>query len=203
MVGKLLFVIGTVVTFACVVRAQDCKAKFAVGYTDGGKIQTGLTQEQRKYWDKEGAKKFKGMCLEFAKPDYFILWSVGVSGKELAESGVGNFNRARETGQASTTPNPAGTNKISTTDSRWVDSTLFIRESSQVRAKANYWIMDLSKTPSAVIRTGQGYRTLPEGMGVASGHGEKVNAQDMSSTVPDETEALENALKWLKKEKKI
>jgi hypothetical protein len=202
-VGKLIVVIGSVVAFAGGVRAQDCKAKFAVGYTDGGKMQTGLTQEQRKYWDKEGAKKFKGMCLDFAKPDYFILWSVGVSGQELAEMGVGNFNRARETGQASSTPNPSGSDKTSTTDSRWVDSTLFIRQSSQVRAKANYWIMDLSKNPSAVIRTGQGYRMLPEGMGVASGHGEKVNAQDMSSTVPDETEALENALKWLKKEKKI
>jgi hypothetical protein len=40
-------------------------------------------------------------------------------------------------------------------------------------------------------------------MGVASSPGQKVNAEDMSSTVPDETEALENALKWLKKEKKL
>jgi len=68
-VGKLVAVIGTVVAFAGAVRAQDCKAKFAVGYTDGRKMQTGLTQEQRKYWDKEGAKKFKGMCLDFAEPD--------------------------------------------------------------------------------------------------------------------------------------
>lgn len=200
---KMLAVILCAGALASGLWAQDCKAKFAVGYTDGKKMQTGLTQEQRKYWDKEGAKKFRGMCLDFAKPDYFILWSVGVSGQELAESGVGNFNRARETGQASTTPSPTGADKTSTTDSRWVDSTLYIGASSQVRAKANYWIMDLSKNPSAVIRTGQGYRTLPEGMGAASGHGEKVNAQDMSSTIPDETEALENALKWLKKEKKI
>lgn len=200
---RMLAVILWAGILASGIGAQDCKAKFAVGYTDGKKMQAGLTQEQRKYWDKEGAKKFKGMCLDFAKPDYFILWSVGVSGQELAESGVGNFNRARETGQASTTPSPTGTDKTSTTDSRWVDSTLLIGASSQVRAKANYWIMDLSKNPSGVIRTGQGYRTLPEGMGVASGHGEKVNAQDMSSTVPDETEAMENALKWLKKEKKI
>jgi hypothetical protein len=166
-------------------------------------MQTGLTQEQRKYWEKEGAKKFKGMCLDFGKPDYFILWSVGIAGQELAESGVGNFNRARETGQASTTPNQAGTEKTSTTDSRWMDSTLFIGQSSQVRAKANYWILDLSKNPVAVIRTGQGYRQMPTGLGVANSPGEKVNAQDMSSTVADETEAMENALKWLKKEKKI
>jgi hypothetical protein len=84
-----------------------------------------------------------------------------------------------------------------------MDSTLFIGQSSQVRAKANYWILDLSKNPAAVIRTGQGYRQMPTGLGVANSPGEKVNAQDMSSTVADETEAMENALKWLKKEKKI
>jgi hypothetical protein len=201
--GKLLAVISTAFALAGALHAQDCKAKFAVGYTDGKKMQTGLTPEQRKYWEKDGVKKFKGMCLDFAKPDYFILWSVGISGQELAEAGVENFNRARETGQATSTPSPARADKTSTTDSRWVDSTLFVRASSQVRAKANYWVMDLSKTPSVVIRTGQGYRQLPAGLGVASSPGEKVNAQDMSSTVPDETEALENALKWLKKEKKI
>lgn len=185
--------------------AQDCKAKFAVGYTDGTKTQTGLTPEQRKYWDKEGSKKFKGMCLDFAKPDYMILWSVGVAGKELVESGVGNFNRNRETGESTTGAgtSAASTAKNATTDSRWTDSTLYIRASSQVRAKADYWILDLSKSPAPVIRTGQGYRTLPNGMGAASGHGEKVNAEDMSSTIADETEALENALKWLKKEKKL
>jgi hypothetical protein len=201
--GKLLAVISTGFALAGALHAQDCKAKFAVGYTDGKKMQTGLTPEQRKYWEKDGVKKFKGMCLDFGKPDYFILWSVGISGQELAEAGVENFNRARETGQATSTPNPTGTEKTSTTDSRWVDSTLFVRASSQVRAKANYWVMDLSKTPAVVIRAGQGYRQLPAGMGVASSPGEKVNAQEMSSTVPDETEALENALKWLKKEKKI
>jgi hypothetical protein len=203
LIRKLLAATSTVFALAGALRAQDCKAKFAVGYTDGKKMQTGLTQEQRKYWDKEGGKKFKGMCLDFGNPDYFILWSVGLTGQELAESGVGNFNRARETGQSTTTPNPTGTAKISTTDSRWTDSTLFIGQSSQVRAKANYWIMDLSKNPATVIRAGQGYRLLPEGLGVANSPGEKVNAQDMSSTVPDETEAMENALKWLKKEKKI
>jgi len=174
-----------------------------VAYTDGVKIQPGMTPEQRKYWDKEGAKKFKGMCLDFTKPDYVILWSVGVVGKELVESGVGNFNRSRETGQATTLQNPTGSDKTTTTDSRWTDSTLYIRSSGQVRAKADYWILDMSKTPAPVIRTGQGYRQLPNGMAVASSPGEKVNAADMSSTVADETEAIENALKWLKKEKKL
>jgi hypothetical protein len=201
---KKIFVVVVGWAILCgVSQAQDCKMKFAVGYTDGTKMQTGLTPEQRKYWDKEGTKKFKGMCLDFAKPDYMILWSVGVAGKELAESGVGNFNRSRETGQATSVPNQAGSDKTSTTDSRWTDSTLFIRSSSQVRAKAEYWVLDMSKSPAQVIRTGQGYRQLPSGMGVASSPGQKVNAEDMSSTVPDETEALENALKWLKKEKKL
>jgi len=183
--------------------AQECKAKFAVEYTDGQHMQSGLTPDQRKYWETEGAKKLKGMCLDFAKPDYLIVWSVGVSGKELAESGVGNFNRARETGEASTSVNQASSNKMSTTDSRWVDSTVFVMASSAVRAKADYMILDLSKNPASVIRMGQGYRDLPSGMGVASGHGEKINSQDLSSTIPDPAAALENALKWLKKEKKL
>ena len=136
---KKIFVVVVGWAILCgVSQAQDSKMKFAVGYTDGTKMQTGLTPEQRKYWDKEGTKKFKGMCLDFAKPDYMILWSVGVAGKELAESGVGNFNRSRETGQATSVPNQAGSDKTSTTDSRWTDSTLFIRSSSQVRAKAEW-----------------------------------------------------------------
>jgi hypothetical protein len=92
---------------------------------------------------------------------------------------------------------------MSTTDSRWKDSTVFIGQSSAVRAKAEYWILDLAKQGAPVIRAGQGYRVMPTGLGVANGPGEKANAQDLSSTIADPTEALENALKWLKKEKKI
>jgi len=203
MVRYVLFVFLCAIVSCTESVAQECKAKFAVGYTDGKQMQSGLTPEQRKYWEKDGAKKFKGICLDFAKPDYLILWSIGVSGKELAESSVGNFNRSRETGQATSTPNQAINDKASTTDSRWMDSTIFVRSSSMVRAKADYWILDLSKQPAPVIRNGQGYTELPSGMGVANRPGEKVDAQDMSSTIPDPTVALENALKWLKKEKKL
>lgn len=203
MVRNILLVLLCATMSSAELVAQECKAKFAVGYTDGKQTQSGLTPEQRKYWEKDGVKKFKGMCLDFAKPDYFILWSVGISGKELAESSVGNFNRARETGQATSTPNQAINDKTSTTDSRWADSTIFVRSSSAIRAKADYWILDLSKQPAAMIRNGQGYTELPSGMGVANRPGEKLDAQDMSSTIPDPTVALENALKWLKKEKKL
>jgi hypothetical protein len=203
MVRNIPFVLLCAILGCAEVAGQECKTKFAVGYTDGKQVQSGLTPEQRKFWEKDGSKKFKGICLDFAKPDYVILWSVGVSGKELAESSVSNFNRARETGQATSTPSPNTYNKTSTTDSRWVDSTIFIRSSSAVRAKADYWILDMSKEPAPVIRNGQGYTELPRGMGVASGPGQKVNAQDMSSTIADPTVALENALKWLKKEKKL
>jgi hypothetical protein len=199
-------VIGVALCFAALggaALAQECKLTFAVGYADGKSLQTGLTQPQRKYWEKEGTKMFKGLCLDFKKPDYLILWSVGLSGKELVETGVGAFNRNRQTGEATTNVNQASTDKISTTDSRWMDSTVMIRGSSQVRAKAEYWILDLTQTSGPVIRTGQGFRQLPSDMGVANRPGEKVNAQDMSSTIPDETEALENALKWLKKQKKL
>jgi hypothetical protein len=115
---KMVALLLCAAAFAGALRAQECKAKFAVGFTDGKGVQSGLTTEQRKYWEKEGVKKFKGMCLDFAKPEYLILWSVGLSGKELAESGVGNFNRARETGEATTMVNPTTSDKMSTTDSR-------------------------------------------------------------------------------------
>jgi hypothetical protein len=200
---KMVALLLCAAAFAGALQAQECKAKFAVGYMDGKGVQSGLTTEQRKYWEKEGVKKFKGVCLDFTKPEYLILWSVGLSGKELAESGVGNFNRARETGEATTMVNPTTSNKMSTTDSRWKDSTVFIGQSSAVRAKAEYWILDLAKQGAPVIRAGQGYRVMPTGLGVANGPGEKANAQDLSSTIADPTEALENALKWLKKEKKI
>jgi hypothetical protein len=203
MVHRVLAAIMFVGVFASMLVAQDCKVKFGVGYTDGKQIQPGLTPEQKKYWETEGSKKLKGMCLDLAKPDYVILWSVGVSGKELLEVGVANFNRNQDTGESTTAIRQTYWNKVSTSDNRSLNATTYVRDSSAVRAKADYWILDLSKSPAPIIRTGQGYRSVPAGMGVAASHGEKINAQDLSSTMPDETAALENALKWLKKEKRI
>jgi hypothetical protein len=49
--------------------AQDCKLKFSVAYSDGKSIQVGLTPEQKKMWDHDAAKKFKGLCLDDKAPD--------------------------------------------------------------------------------------------------------------------------------------
>jgi len=43
-------------------RAQGCKIKFAVVYNDSEKLQIGLTPEQKKMWDHDAPKKFKGLC---------------------------------------------------------------------------------------------------------------------------------------------
>ncbi len=203
MMHKILAAMIFLGVFGGTLPAQDCKLKFSVGYTDGKQIQPGLTPDQKKYWDAEGSKKLKGMCLDYAKPDYVILWSVGVSGKELLEIGVANFNRNQETGEATTAMRQTYWSKVNTSDDRMLTATTYVRDSSAVRAKADYWILDLSKSPAPIIRTGQGYRDVPARMGVVAGQGDKVNAQDLSSTIPDETVALENALKWLKKDKKL
>lgn len=182
---------------------QECKTKFAVAYTDGKTLQVGLTQEQKKFWDHDGAKKFKRMCLDQLKPDYLILWTYGLSGAELNQVGVDSYNRARETGQATSGPNSTSNEKTSTTDTRWMDSNVFIRPSAVVRAKADYWVLDTSKQPYPVIRKGQGYRDLPDGMDVVNRPGEKSSVSDSASTIADPAVALENALKWLKKDKKL
>jgi hypothetical protein len=185
------------------VAAQECKLKFAVAYTDGKNTQVGLTDDQKKFWLKDGPKKFKGLCPDANKPDYIILWSEGMSGGELAQSSVDAFNRGRSTGQTASLGGTASSEKTSTTDTRWTDSTVIIGQSALVRAKVDYWILDTSKTPYAMIRKGQGYRDMPSNMGVANNPGEKASSADMASTIADPAVALENALKWLKKEKKI
>jgi hypothetical protein len=189
--------------FAGALWAQDCKARFAVAYSDGKLVQPGLTQEQRKYWDKDGRKKFKGMCLDLAKPDYVILWSVGVSGKELAQVAVANFNRNQDTGESTTATRQTYWSKTSTSDDRSLNAAVYLRDWSGIRGKAEYRILDLSKNPAATIREGQGYQDVPGGIRTRAGQGEKVDTADLASTIPDPVAAMENALKWLRKEKKL
>lgn len=178
--------------------------KFAVAYTDGKEVQPGLTQDQRKYWEKEGAKKFKGMCLDLAKPDYVVLWAVGVSGKEFAQVAVANFNRNQETGESTTATRQTNWTRTSTSDNRALTGAVYLRDWSGIRGKANYWVLDLSKNPAATIREGQAYQDVPgTSNNTRAGHEEKVNAEDLASTIPDPVAAMENALKWLKKEKKF
>ena len=184
-------------------RAQDCKVKFAVAYTDGKEIQPGLTQDQKKYWDKEGAKKYKGMCLDAGKPDYVVLWAVGVTGKELAQVAVANFNRNQETGESTTATRQTYWSRTSTSDDRSLTGAVYVKDWSGLRGKAGYWILDLSKNPAVTVREGQAYQDVPMGTNTRAGQGERINAEDVASTIPDPVAALENALKWLKKEKKI
>ena len=102
--------------------------------------------------------------------------------------------------------NGPGAIKTSSMDNRWTYATAYIRPSSAVRAKAQYWVLDssdLTKETLPVLRTGEGSSVVPSTLGHANGSGDKMRASDMALTIADPTAALENALKWLKKEKKI
>jgi hypothetical protein len=172
--------------------AQDCKLKFSVAYTDGKTVQVGLTPEQKKMWDHDAAKKFKSLCLDDKAPDFLVLWNQGLNGAELAQVGVDRANVILSTGQTATT---------TTAQASVTSAYHYVRPSSQVRGKALYTILDASKKPYEVIHQGEGYQDVPRD--VKTGVDRSVNASDVASTVPDPAAALENALKWLKKVKKI
>jgi hypothetical protein len=175
--------------------AQECKLKFSVAYNDGKALQVGLTPEQKKLWDHDGAKKFKAMCLNAKEPNYIILWSDGLDGAELTKASINQFNILKTTGEyAATTIDLHGS---------LTAQTLYVRPTSMIRAKTDYLILDTSKTPYALIRQGQGYQDVPARTYRANQPGQKVNAEDIASTIGDPVAALENALKWLKKEKKL
>jgi hypothetical protein len=201
MVKRLVCVAALIVSGPVLAAAQECKVKFAVAYADGKALQVGLTAEQKKFWDREGAKHFKGMCLDAKESNYIILWSEGLSGAESAQAGIDQFNRGRATGQTASMPTNPNPDKSSTTDSRLISGTAYIRPSQEVREKADYLILDTAKTPFAVVRKGQGYQDVP--VGRANHPGESTKASDMASTIADPAAAMENALKWLKKEKKL
>ena len=172
-------------------RAQECKLKFSVAYTDGKTIQVGLTPEQKKMWDHDGAKKFKGMCLDDKAPGFVILWNQGLNGAELGQTSVDQFNTVRSTGQSN-----------ATLDAPFVtSSTFYVHPSSQIRGKANYSVLDTSKKPYVPVHQGEGHQDVPQG--TQNSPGQTINTSDLASTIPDPVEALANALKWLKKEKKI
>jgi hypothetical protein len=201
MVNKIVCVAALALAGPVLATAQECKVKFAVAYADGKTLQVGLTAEQKKFWDREGVKHFKGMCLDAKEPNYIILWSEGLSGAESAQAGIDQFNRGRATGQTASTPTNPNPDKSSTTDSGLISGTTYIRPSQEVRERADYLILDTSKTPFAIVRKGQGYQDVP--VGRANQPGESAKASDMASTIADPAAAMENALKWLKKEKKL
>jgi len=172
--------------------AQGCKLKFSVVFNDGENLQVGLTSHQKKMWDHDSAKKFKGMCLDDTAPDIIILWNQGLNGSELAKASVDHANVILSTGETPTT---------STSNHSVTSAYHYVRASSQVRGKANYYILDTSKKPYPMLHQGEAYQDVPRD--VKTGVDRSVNNSDIASTIPDPTGALENALKWLKKDKKI
>jgi hypothetical protein len=84
MIRRTIYFVVVCFAVPLVTLAQDCKIKFAVFYNDGQTLQIGLTPEQKKMWDRDGAKKYKGMCLDEKEPNFLVLWSEGLNGAELA-----------------------------------------------------------------------------------------------------------------------
>jgi hypothetical protein len=192
MLQRVIVLTFFVTATAHVSPAQDCKLKFSVAYSDGKSIQVGLTPDQKKFWDHDASKKFKGLCLDENSPDFIILWNQGLNGAELAQSSVDRANVILSTGQTPTT---------TTAQASVTSAYHYVRPSSQVRGKAVYLILDTSKKPYPTIHQGEGYQDVPRD--VKTGIDRSVNASDVASTIADPTAALENAVKWLKKEKKI
>jgi hypothetical protein len=82
-----------------------------------------------------------------------------------------------------------------------MSTTIRLRPSGQVRARTDYVVLDTSKSPYVIVRQDQGYQDVPQG---GTNHpNQSAKTTDIASTIADPTVALENALKWLKKEKKL
>jgi hypothetical protein len=175
--------------------AQTCKVKVAVGYTDGEKTEIGFTAEQKKLWEHEGAKHYAGFCLDAREPNYLILWTEGLTGGEQEKAALDRFNRGRATGQNTSTGPGTPVNAP-----EWTSSRAIIRPSQGVREKAQYWVLDRSKTPPIVVKQGTAYQDVP--MGRVNQPGQSVKTSDLASTISDPAGALENALKWIKKTNK-
>ena len=175
--------------------AQDCKIKFAVVYNDGEKLQIGLTPEQKKCGITMHPRKFKGLCADDKDPNYIILlWSEGLSDAELTKVGLDHFNNLRSTGEI-----PGGNSNVK--NFSLMSTTIRLTPSGQVRARTDYVVLDTSKFPFVIVRQGQGYQDVPQG---GTNHpSQSAETTDIASTIADPTVALENALKCLKKEKKL
>ena len=135
-------------------------------------------------WDHHAPKKFKGLCADDKDPNYIILRSEGLSGAELTKVGLDHFNNLRSTGEL-----PDGNSNVK--NFSLMSTTIRLRPSGQVRARTDYVVLDTSKSPYVIVRQGQGYQHVPQG------------GTNHPSQSADPTVALENALKWLKKEKKL
>ena len=82
-----------------------------------------------------------------------------------------------------------------------MSTTIRLRPSGQVRARTDYVVLDTSKSPYVIVRQGRGFQDVPQG---GTNHpSQSAKTTDIASIIADPTVALENTLKWLKKEKKL
>jgi hypothetical protein len=179
--------------------AQDCKAHFSVAHSDGKTIQPGLTAEQSKFWQQNGEKKYKGMCLDEEKPQYLILWTEDLVNGQISQAITDDLNRVRRA-PSSTGIRNQGTEKASVN----------AIPSASIHETAYFFVFDLSQDPAAMLYKGKGETARPlvatqssrnsRGSTVVKGN-EQVNASDFSRTIADPVEAMKNALEWLKKKK--
>lgn len=180
--------------------AQTCTISYSVAFSDGKTVQVGLTAEQKKFLEGDGTKRYKGICLNPANPDYLILWTEGLSGSELAKVTADAATRGRATGETTSTPSGSARLNAPGNSSGWLESGMTIKRSSVVRGQAYYWILDNSKNPPQIVHNGEGHQDVPQNSRNDPGHA--VNTSDFASTISDPTEALNSALKWIKKERK-
>jgi hypothetical protein len=179
--------------------AQDCKARFSVAHSDGKTIQPGLTAEQTKFWQQNGEKKYKGICLDEEKPQYLILWTEDLANGQISQAITDDLNRVRRA-PSSTGIRNQGTEKASVN----------AISSASIHETAYFFVFDLSQDPAAMLYKGKGETARPllatqssrnsRGSTVVQGN-EQVNASDFSRTIADPVEAMKNALEWLKKKK--
>lgn len=172
---------------------QDCKLRFSVAYTNGKNIHVGLTSDQRKMWSHAAAEEFKGLCLDDNAASFIILWGQGPESPELSKMAIDQCNAIR------LTPKPNANVKTPDTTSSATPSGY---ESSPPRGRANYFILDASRQPCSLVHRGDGYQPVPIHTGTVIDY-HPVDVSDPALTTPDPVEALFNALKWLKKEKKL
>jgi hypothetical protein len=114
--------------------------------------------------------------LDDKAPDYIILWNQGLNGSDLVKASVDRANLILSTGEIPTT----------TTAQHSVNSAYhYVRPSSLVQGKADYFVLDTSKKPYAMIHQGQGYQDVPRD--VKRGFDRSVNAslrRKRSSSIP-------------------
>jgi hypothetical protein len=225
-------ILATVTMALCSVAAgRSCKVKFAVVYTDGKNVVVGLTPEQQKLWEGEGAKHYKGFCLDTEEPQIVILWSENLSGVEQTKGRIDAFNQRRALGESTDTIRgmaSVSSNGLETTQSTGAGVGVVPLDQPVSNAAANIgaeatppsWTDSSVTLRRSVMIQGKAYywvldtrkqpvTVLRQGQAwkdiprlVYQLPGHQVGADDLASTLADPVGALQNALSWIAKEKK-